>query len=413
MKASNINLSNQSSKKRKLAQTTISSMFSQNSQNQSKRLKTNVVENKEDDLIDITVQANLCISETVNPKSTTGQKSKSKPIQASIEEEKKESSANNKPSKALKSKTLQDLFTFNYEDIKTVQEYRALFDEIADLLLNHYVLTVNHHYKYRIAEIEFYFNDIHSGKVHPDTFTHGDDLQTQIGQWYFHRFGKTFKVGTYKGMDLSFGKGAKAFGGILIRAISSLGATDGKQLPPNEFIEGPCNSVNRILQHNSTEQLTLKEVKEFVVLDGFNLDALTKNTRLYLSHLEDEENKPFQKLLQTLKVYKCPRVGLTLKRFDEQKCEYWMADYRFLTYPHLHKKYANFIHMCMLKDGMDVDQVVKACKAQRKGVEEIEKQFRLALKDDKKRVSGYKTVENMKNGDFAYVYGLHQKGQYV
>ena len=39
--------------------------------------------------------------------------------------------------------------------------------------MNQYVMTVNYHYKYRISEIEFYFND---SKVHPDTFTHGDPL---------------------------------------------------------------------------------------------------------------------------------------------------------------------------------------------------------------------------------------------
>lgn len=84
------------------------------------------------------------------------------------------------------------------------------------------------------------------------------------GKWYFHRFGKTYKVGTYKGMDLTFGKGDKAYGGILIRAISSVGATDGKHLPPNEFIEGPCNTVNKILEHNSDKDNIYKEVKEFV-----------------------------------------------------------------------------------------------------------------------------------------------------
>ena len=159
-------------------------------------------------------------------------------------------------------------------------------------------MTINYHYKYRIAEIEFYFND---SNVHPDTFTHGDDLQTKIGKWYFHRFGSTYKVGTYKGMDLSFGKD-KAFGGILIRAISSLGATGGKQLPPNEFIEGPCNTVNRILQHNCDDGnggvLALKEVKDFVVLKDFKIEALKSEddaigSRLYLSHKDTEENKPF------------------------------------------------------------------------------------------------------------------------
>lgn len=153
---------------------------------------------------------------------------------------------------------MQELFDFNMADMKSVSDYEALFEEIADALLNRYVLTIGYHYKYRIAEIEFYFNDIirkEADRVHTDTFTHGDEHQTKSGLWYFHRFGKVYKAGTYKGMDLSFGKGKDmAYGGILIRALSSLGATNGKSLPPNEFIEGPCNSVVRILDHNSTPE---------------------------------------------------------------------------------------------------------------------------------------------------------------
>lgn len=55
---------------------------------------------------------------------------------------------------------------------------------IADCLLNDYVLTVNGDYKYRISEIEFYFNDLDAmgdKAVHPDTFAHGDELQKTSG----------------------------------------------------------------------------------------------------------------------------------------------------------------------------------------------------------------------------------------
>jgi hypothetical protein len=42
-------------------------------------------------------------------------------------------------------------------------------------------------------------------------------------------------------MDVCFGRGDKAHGGILFRAIVSLDPP-----PVGEFIEGPCNSVTRI-----------------------------------------------------------------------------------------------------------------------------------------------------------------------
>ena len=69
---------------------------------------------------------------------------------------------------------------------------------------------------YRVGEIEYYFNDY---KVHKDTFTHGDKMQRETGKWYFHKFGSSYKSGTYMGLDLAFGKGEKAIGGILMRSL--------------------------------------------------------------------------------------------------------------------------------------------------------------------------------------------------
>jgi hypothetical protein len=178
--------------------------------------------------------------------------------------------------------------------MKSIEDYDKQFVRIADSLLNDYLLTVNQDYKYRISEIEFYYNDVHKSCVHPDTFTHGDEMQKKSGQWYFHRFGKTYKVGTYKGMDLAFGKGDLAVGGILIRAITSVGAANGKHLPPDEFIEGPCNSVSRILEHNSPKEgPVIKEVKDFVILENFTTESFKVGSRLYLSKISEEDKKAF------------------------------------------------------------------------------------------------------------------------
>ena len=102
--------------------------------------------------------------------------------------------------------------TFKVENTKSLEDYDKQFVKIAKSLMNDYLLTVNNAYKYRISEIEFYFNDLEGlGKdksIHPDTFTHGDSLQKETGRWYFHKFGQSYKVGTYKGLDLTFGKGA-------------------------------------------------------------------------------------------------------------------------------------------------------------------------------------------------------------
>jgi hypothetical protein len=60
--------------------------------------------------------------------------------------------------------------------MKTEMDYDRQFCKIADALMNEYLLTVNLDYKYRISEIEFYYNDVEMRKVHPDTFTHGDEM---------------------------------------------------------------------------------------------------------------------------------------------------------------------------------------------------------------------------------------------
>ena len=69
---------------------------------------------------------------------------------------------------------------------------------------------------FRVAEVEVYFND---DEVHKDTFTHGQDMQRESGKWYFHKQGNSYKSGTYRGLDLAFGKGKKAAGGILMRSL--------------------------------------------------------------------------------------------------------------------------------------------------------------------------------------------------
>ncbi len=277
---------------------------------------------------------------------------------------------------------MKSLLNFKPEDLKTHQAYEDQFTRIAECLMNEYILNVNGDYKYRISEIEFYYNDLieeakKGSYIHPDTFTHGDEMQRLSGQWYFHRMnGKGYKVGTYKGLDLSFGKGLVAVGGILIRAITSVGAVNGKHLPPNEFIEGPCNTVTRILEHNApAASQPIKEVKDFVVLDNFSTNAFTPGSRLFLSKItaKDLNTLSLPWVHSPTPLYRGPRVGLTLNRYDEHKSAYWLRDYRFVAYPERHKKMAAFVQLGMLgsNHALSVDQVVKATGARKAAVEEM------------------------------------------
>ena len=108
-------------------------------------------------------------------------------------------------------------------------------EQVADVLLNKYVFVIGSQ-RFRLCEIEFY----RCGPEHEDKYTHCNKLQKQFGELYFHQFGNgSYKSGTYKCMDLTFGDGVTYFG-VLIRSIQNLAT--------NEVTDGPCRSVNKLLE---------------------------------------------------------------------------------------------------------------------------------------------------------------------
>ena len=71
----------------------------------------------------------------------------------------------------------------------------------------------------------------------------------------------------------------------------------------------------------------------------FNLDIFDSDSCLHL--LCDTTERTIS--LPQRQLSKCPRVGLTLKRYDVEKEKYWMADYRYLSFPALHSKMKDYI----------------------------------------------------------------------
>ena len=202
------------------------------------------------------------------------------------------------------------------------QQYRALFGKIADAVLNHTLLVVKgpkgtKHY--RVSEIEFYFNDY---AAHKDTFTHGDEMQRQTGKWYFHKQnGLAFKSGTYKGLDLAIGKGDKAVGGILFRAMMPVRVSEGKADPSSskaDFIEGPCLLVDRILADAQPEESKSFDLVALHKLATFSAtcDAFDQTSIVHLLPLNGKSTAQTLSLPKR-EVVSCPRVGLTLKKYDE------------------------------------------------------------------------------------------------
>lgn len=165
-----------------------------------------------------------------------------------------------------------------------------LFNDYADKLLNHSILSIKNK-KYRICEIEMYYHC----KNHLDEYCHKNSLQLEFNQFYPHQFKNgTYKVGTYKCMDIVFGdKNTNTYFGILIRSMLNIDT--------NEFFTGPCICVKEILSN-----FACIEWNQF--FDKYTLNEF----RLIGKNLNKEQ------------IYVGPRVGLSEKypEFKDRKYRY-------------------------------------------------------------------------------------------
>jgi len=166
------------------------------------------------------------------------------------------------------------------------------FNKIADTLLNDTLLIVKNN-RFRICEIEFYYK----GEEHEDKYTHCTDDQLSFLSFYFHKYKNgTYKAGTYKGMDLTFGNEKDIYYGVLVRSMLDLDS--------NEFIEGPCRCVNKILELNEC-----KTVKDFLDNKKLPLKLYSTNQNIYIRDYNTQEKKEIKKE----QIYIGPRVGLSDK----------------------------------------------------------------------------------------------------
>lgn len=252
-----------------------------------------------------------------------------------------------------------------YEDLNKNQNqntYGERFSRLANELINKYVLCVNKT-NFRISEIEFY---LHTDD-HLDIYTHRDIDQKTPCQWYFHKKGGSYKAGTYKGMDITFGflnKLGDTYGGILIREIQNMDTL--------KYISGPCCTVDEILKtagHNTIESLVNTLSK-----DNPNGQVFNSNNVLYL--LKND-------MLIEKTIYSGPRVGLSFGYPD-----FLVRDYRFLTNLYDTKKYKAPIVLKMRKEGRSATQIKTAAN-----VSELTTQKYLKLYEDGKKLSNLKNIK--------------------
>jgi hypothetical protein len=192
--------------------------------------------------------------------------------------------------------------------------YLPAFRRIADLVLNRATWSIAGH-PHRFTEVEFYFN----GPRHPDVFAHGDPIQRELGRWYFHRTAGEYRGGTYKGVDITFGRD-DAPAGILIRGAERL---DGD----GALLDGPCVCVDHALALTAQPSIA-------ALVDTFDraVDPPAAGSSPLAVTLDATPRPPRV-------VYESPRVGLSLKRGATPARQRFLAQpYRFLTEPARTKK---------------------------------------------------------------------------
>lgn len=254
-----------------------------------------------------------------------------------------------------------------------------------------------------------------------DHFTHGDEMQKTHGHWYaknpfrhltliqffkftvsplllanililnffisiryFHRQGKTFRNGTYKGLDFTIGN-SKVFGGVLIRAVENL--TEGT------LIEGPSLVVDHILNLND-----VGSIDELV--QGFTVSALTKSKQLYISDIASSPTSVAHKY-SAEKVYTCPRVGLTLKKNDNNQAKFIMRHYRFFLRPSKLKKGKVNIVLSLIHDGLSVDKIFQISASPKKSIEKYMDMYEKGKSKNPAEFYG----QALNTDDMCYLYG--------
>lgn len=259
--------------------------------------------------------------------------------------------------------------------------FQLWFNDIAECICNELILVIGNKAKFKIVEIEMYLKYSN----HYDSFSHSDDKQLNTcGEWYFHRQnGKSYKGGTYKGLDITFGTIGKAYGGILIRSIENL--------ENGEVIEGPCRVVDKILSCvNRKSIVTLVESKQFV------LNVTDLKSILRLESINSSNDINLQEKEKKRMIISSPRVGLTLKRCDDFKPYFLMLPYRFHTRPDKVTKYKSMMILSYWKSNgaADIKEIAEVFDITISQVEKLTDAFEKAQKGKhKKKITDFVGID--------------------
>src|SRR4051812_46307933 len=116
--------------------------------------------------------------------------------------------------------------------VTSLDQFTGWFATLVGRLLNEADFVVAGQ-AYRFTELEMYYY----GDGHRDPFCHRDPVEVHNGRWYFHRTGGEYRMGSFKGLDMTFGDG-KSRVGVLIRGLKA---------PDGTVIDGPSLTVDHVL----------------------------------------------------------------------------------------------------------------------------------------------------------------------
>eukprot|EP01132_Coremiostelium_polycephalum_P009302 gene9302-11403_t len=241
-----------------------------------------------------------------------------------------------------------------------MKQYMEHFDSMANQLENDVILFING-IPHMFVEIEYYFK----GYNHQDSFAHCDEMQLENCTWYFHRTGGSYRSGSFKGLDLTFGISEdKAYGGILIRSLQRIDTQPC-------LVDGPSLCVDHILK--LTNQ---KDIHSFVTTNGRSVFQ-SENSMLYLKLRDDVVNSNSNSTKTTIifpnktKPIASGRVGLTLKRYKPKQEFLIGLNYRYIRLPDKVKKGKQYMTVSLLLQGKSLVDIKNTTKTTANAIEKI------------------------------------------
>lgn len=210
---------------------------------------------------------------------------------------------------------------------KPSEEIEAWFARIAARMLGSWRLCAGGR-KHRFVEIEIYYH----GPEHEDPFAHAHPEERERGYWYFHRVGPSYRGGSFKGVDLTFGDGV-ARGGILLRSLETEDGT---------LVVGPSLCVDHLLKLTGAPSVAALAR----AIDG--RPAWDPKSPLFIVHADGRERV----------VFRSRRVGLTLKRHNDALAVDRISRlYRFLTEPRRVTKGRAELIDALLAEGKSTEEI--------------------------------------------------------